>query len=1005
MNFEGVDGRKGVFVGDRRVRVYTVVLLVAVMFLSTQSFAKNSHRTTSSRSASNILPGIVVVKFRSSEDPVILHSTSVGGILLKQNAYKSAASVDAEFKRFPSATLANIFPARKNLTFKDPVGMDRIFYFKFPVNENPYAVAESLSRSPLVEYAEPHFTYKLQFTPNDPDYTMQSYLKQIHADSAWTICNGSPDVVIGIVDSGTDWQHPDLSANIAINSAEDINHDGKFENWPSTEIRNGVSGDLDGIDEDGDGYVDDVVGWDFAGADGNTPDNDPSPGEPHGTHTAGIASAVTNNGIGVASVGYQCKILPVKTSVDDPTNDEILYGDEGIKYAADRGANIISCSWGGPAGSSFEQDVIRYALAKGSIVIAAAGNDGANEFFYPASNPGVFSVASVSSSDTKSSFTNYGPLIGICAPGENIYSTYPNDSYAYSSGTSMSTPVVAAVAALVKSYHPSWTMEQVLQQVRVSAANINALNPSYTHMLGLGRVDALRALTVRSPAIQLASFSVSDSAFGNGNNVVEPGEDIQIFCTTENYLQSATNVSVTLVSTDPYATMVDSTFQIGSLDSLASATNSSQPFRVHVSSSVPENETMTFLLLISASGYSDYSSFSILASPSFRNSDVAGVELSFTAKGDLGFDDYPNNTVGAGFVDKSTQDNMMFEGAFMAGTGPTMVEDVARDGIDGSTQDVDFVAAGPVQTLQPGVLGDQDVLTSFKENDSLSQKIGFSVQTHAFAFSQTQPTNAVFIRYILKNISSNDLTGLYCGLYFDWDIGEVYDNVAGFDGAHNLGYVYDTTTADVQRYGGITVLSKQGTVQYHAIDNADEGSGEDWGVYDGFTKAEKWDALHSGVSKASAGPSDVSFFIGAGPYSIAAGDSAFFGVAIMASPTLDALQTSAALARTKWLDLNLDAVGPAAPVSSLPKQFALYQNYPNPFNPTTVIAYQVPVKSHVTVIVYDMLGREVATLVDGEKPAGSFTALFDASRFSSGVYFYRMQAGTFSETKKFVLMK
>ncbi|MDE3058933.1 MAG: S8 family serine peptidase [Bacteroidota bacterium] len=982
-----------------RLHKINFFLICFALTIPVQLFGKSSNNNGNSVSAiqhNNVLPGVVVVKFRSAADPAVQSTLRKFGVV---QSLSQLTQHDPYFQKFPGAKIVQAFPKSAAEAAAKEVGLDRIHYYTFSYALDPAAVAKEISKSPLVEYAEPHYIYREEkIATNDPDYSKQYYLTQIKADAAWNTTTGDSSVIIGIVDSGVDWKHPDLLPNIHINPKEDINGNGKFDNYPSTQTINGVTGDNNGIDDDQNGYIDDVIGWDFAGAN-FTPDNNPTPGNEHGTHVAGIAAAKGNNGIGIAGVAYNCRILSVKAGLDSDSQGLIYYGYEGIQYAAENGASVINCSWGGTDYSQYGQDIIQYATAKGALVVAAAGNENVSTPHYPSDYPGVLSVASVSSSDTKSYFSNFGFRIDASAPGENIYSTLPNNSYNYLSGTSMASPMAAGVAALVKSVHPDWTADQVREQVRVSADNIDNLNSGYTQQLGFGRIDAERAVTLTSPGVALVSFTASDSALGNGNGSLELGEKIQLFCAFENYLAPGVNLTITLSSKSPYVTILDSSIQVGALGELQSANNNSHPFVFQISASTPANYVATLVCDIHDGNgtYDDYAPLRLLLNATYRDANVGTVALTFNGRGNLGFDDYPNNIVGDGFFNKLTQTNLLFEGAFMAGVSDVKLVDVARDST-GNEQDSDFVATAPLSVFSPGSRSDQEIVSQFSDAIAGSHSLGISVTTQGFAFKNPPFNNGVIIRYRITNSSGASLSGLYCGTFFDWDVGSASNNIAQYDAAHNLGYVYDVTKTD-STYAGVAILSGDGSPQFHAINNADTGTV--WGIYDGFSRAEKWDALHNGISKASAGVGDVSFVIGTGPATLASGDSTTFTIAVMASPTLSDLISSVTTAQQRW---SYVSAAPSAPTDA-PLVFALGQNYPNPFNPTTQLRFTIAELRFVTLKIYDVLGREVATLVNEQKSPGTYAVNFDGSRFASGVYFYHLQAGSFIATKRMVLVK
>ncbi|MCI0376699.1 MAG: S8 family serine peptidase [Gemmataceae bacterium] len=314
---------------------------------------------------------------------------------------------------------------------------------------------------PRVLYAEPNYVLRLTVAPNDPGYADMWNLENtgqsggtpdadIDAERAWDVGTGSSQVVVAVIDTGIDYNHPDLAANIWVNPGE-------------------IAGD--GQDNDGNGYIDDVHGYDFANNDGNPLDDNG-----HGTHVAGTIGAVGNNGIGITGVNWNVSIMGVKVFAGDGSADvdEMI---AGIYYAAANGAIVSNNSWA--ATGTFPQalyDAFAAARDAGQIVVAAAGNgdEFGNGFnidvspVYPAAFEldNVIAVAATDHTDDLSTFSNFGVVsVDLAAPGESILSTLPDNSYGVFSGTSMATPHVTGVVALVWSLHPSWTYQQVIDQV------------------------------------------------------------------------------------------------------------------------------------------------------------------------------------------------------------------------------------------------------------------------------------------------------------------------------------------------------------------------------------------------------------------------------------------------------------------------------------------------------------------------------------------------------------
>lgn len=354
---------------------------------------------------------------------------------------------------------------------------------------------------PFAVYAEPDYVVREVSTPNDTHFGLQWGLHNtgqsiggdlgspdadIDGPEAWNVSTGDPNFVVAIIDTGTQYTHPDLAANIWTNPGE-------------------VAGN--GIDDDGNGYVDDVRGWDFWDHD-NNPD-DPSG---HGTHTAGTVGAVGDNGIGVAGVNWRCKLMPLRFLGPSGgyTSDAVL----AVQYAAQKGVQVSNNSWGGGGFSQSLYDAIDAAKSVGHLFCAAAGNNGTNidsSPFYPASYTldNLISVAATDNDDARASFSNYGvSSVDLGAPGVSIASTYPGNGYVYLSGTSMATPHVAGVAALVYAQNPGWSYGQVrnrlLSTVRPAAsmAGVTASGGilDAAAALGSGPVNLPPEVTISQPS-------------------------------------------------------------------------------------------------------------------------------------------------------------------------------------------------------------------------------------------------------------------------------------------------------------------------------------------------------------------------------------------------------------------------------------------------------------------------------------------------------------------------
>ncbi|MBI4248018.1 MAG: S8 family serine peptidase, partial [Elusimicrobia bacterium] len=460
-------------------------------------------------------PGELIVKFRKlpSNLPGKFSPQSAGGLPSSLDRLLSAAGANDMTLLFPRS-IASAWRAQ-SVSGGAPVsaGLDGIALVKFPESADIENLAALFAADPDVEYAEPNYLYHLSAAPNDTNFSLQWGLRNtgqsgnivsgdpatgtagadIKAAGAWDTTTGFAGVIVAVVDSGVDWDHLDLAANI----------------WSNDDP-------VDGVDNDGNGKIDDVRGWDFGDKDNNPTDDSglDSNGNPdestagHGTNAAGVIAAVGNNSLGVAGVMWKASIMPVK--IADSTGN--IYGAQfaqGIQYAAANGAKIINLSIGGSHTQSLA-DAIDYATGQGALIVAAAGNESTedNSASYPAAYTSVVAVAATDRTDKKTSASNYGSWVDIAAPGLAVQTTDINNAYAWASGTSFASPMVAGIAGLIASYYTGISTAAIRSRLLSSADNIDALNPSFAGKLGSGRANAATALAPDVPA------GISGSALG-----------------------------------------------------------------------------------------------------------------------------------------------------------------------------------------------------------------------------------------------------------------------------------------------------------------------------------------------------------------------------------------------------------------------------------------------------------------------------------------------------------
>jgi hypothetical protein len=360
------------------------------------------------------------------------------------------------------------------------------------------------SNHDLIEYIQPNYAITLQATPNDTSFNRLWGLDNtgqtggtpdadIDAPEAWNLATGN-GIIVGVVDTGVDYTHPDLVNNMWKNPGE-------------------IPGD--GIDNDGNGYIDDVYGYDF-----HNNDSDPFDDHSHGTHVAGTIAAQGNNNIGVIGVAPNAKIMALKF-LDSSGSGFTFNAVRAIEYATMMGANITNNSWGGGGYSQALYDAIKAAGAANQLFVAAAGNNGKNTDFssnYPSSYDldNIIAVARTDHNDKLASSSNYGATsVDLGAPGSNIYSTTPGGKYGTKSGTSMASPHVAGAAALVWSQNPTLTAQEVKDKLLSSVDPVASLTGK---TVSGGRLNAFKALSGASGSVEIVPAAFDYMAgFETGN--------------------------------------------------------------------------------------------------------------------------------------------------------------------------------------------------------------------------------------------------------------------------------------------------------------------------------------------------------------------------------------------------------------------------------------------------------------------------------------------------------
>jgi len=367
-----------------------------------------------------------------------------------------------KFKPEVQEETINKINKKLGVEIKKKLGIRNIYCLKVPPSRTINEMVKKYKEEPDVEFAEPNYIRRAFRTPDDPEYMAgkQWGIIKIEAPQAWDTETGKDSVVIAILDTGVDYDHEDLAGNM----------------WGSGNH-----------------------GYDFVNGDDNPDDDHDDPitgGHSHGTICAGIAAAVTYNSKGIAGVSWKSKIMAVKVlnAAGEGTLDNEIFG---IDYAADNGAEIISMSFGTteypPTPADLERDAINDAYDRGCVLVAASGNDNQPYVAYPAAYDNVIAVGASTTSDERWGFSNYGSELDVVAPGVGIYSTTRNNTYGYSSGTSMATPFVSGLAALILSHLTGLAPSDVKLIIERTADDIGS--SGWDEETGWGRINAYNALT------------------------------------------------------------------------------------------------------------------------------------------------------------------------------------------------------------------------------------------------------------------------------------------------------------------------------------------------------------------------------------------------------------------------------------------------------------------------------------------------------------------------------
>lgn len=423
-----------------------------------------------------------------------------------------------------------------------------------------YAASAPLPRLDLF----PDIASRTVMTPNDPLYRGQWGLAQIEAPSGWKVVTGTPGTTIAVIDSGIESSHSDLASRLWVNPGE-------------------IAGNS--IDDDMNGFVDDVNGWNFVDRSKILTDDG------QGTRVAGVAAAAGNNGVGIAGVCLNCRIMVLKVM---KSSGGAAYSNivAALNYAVAKGAHVINLSIGGYADSAALRAAVQNASAR-VVVVAAAGDGNTSNSFYPAAYPDVLGVAATTPADVRLAASNFGDWVSLAAPGLGITTTHRGNTYGTWGGTSAAAPFVAGMAALIRSQRPDWSSDRVRLQLVRTAKRLQ------TPQVGSGLLNAAAAVQNPQPLLSVRSSRLN----GLVNGRVRPGAEAGFVVEITNDWADASGVAITLSANSPSVTVTQAQSQIGNLDFRQTRASASLTFTVAANAGAGRSLPFSLRMTANNGGY------------------------------------------------------------------------------------------------------------------------------------------------------------------------------------------------------------------------------------------------------------------------------------------------------------------------------------------------------------------------------------------------------------------
>jgi hypothetical protein len=820
---------------------------------------------------------------------------------------------------------------------------------------------------------------------------VENNLKIIKADSAWAIGYDGRGRIVCSFDTGVDGLHPALESNYRGNKG-----------YPASQC-----------------WFSSVDSSDFPHA-----FNSAGFSKPHGTHTTGIMVGHADD------AGDTVGVAPgadwIAAVAFDVPGASIF---EAYQWAVDPDGNpntisdipdVINHSWGvvGIGCSDLFWDLIDNSEALGIVNIFSAGNEGPGEFTIrnPANRAADsitnFSVGALNatydsiwigpppfaSSQGPSDCDSVSVKPNVVAPGEQVRSSVPGGGYMYFSGTSGAAPHVSGAVAILRQKNPDATVDEIKMALLNSVMDMGDIGPDNTY--GWGRIDIMEALrqidSIVTPSLQISGFTYPQ---------IFPDDTVELDLALKNVGTPIDSVQAVFANPESGLTIISGPIDFGFIDSNAAVTGSAM-LRLAFDPTVESGRFYSLDMLITGGG--DYLlpkrlNFFVgeMGERTYFHHDTGLVKFTISNYGAYGF--HSGTYVSLGFegykLDRDIND--LYESALLIGTDSLHVSDCAHN--IGQEPDNDFAVTpgGSIKSFSPGSDADQETVAFF--DDSYAERpLGLSIRQKSYGWASDPDNTFVILEYVITNTSKVSVNGVRVGLFFDWDINHYLLNHGTFLPDDNIGYMCWSMSGDSADFRGVRVLNPEGLTNHRVYFNPDDI------YYSNFTDARKYLGLADNSSGTISSPGDLSHVTATGPFNLDVQESDTAVFAVIGGADWEAFMVSADRAERRYNDLPTDVDNGDGIL--LPDQFTLYQNYPNPFNPATTISFSIPQTGQVRIDVFDVLGRNLHTLLDSKLPAGEHAFNWDGiSRggdpVASGIYFYRVRYNDNSLTRKMVMMK